>query len=268
MTETVSRDPAATALLELLQVMARLRTPLTGCAWDLEQTFQTIAPYTIEEAYEVADAIDRGDLEALEDELGDLLLQVVFHARIAEEAGAFDFARVARGITAKMIRRHPHVFGGENDGRTADQQVGAWEEIKASEHAQKAKASVLDDVPRAAPALMRAAKLTKRAGRIGFDWKRLEDVFAKLDEERSELQDAIAKGERAHIAEELGDVLFVIANLARKLGVDPEEALRATNAKFERRFRHVEARANAQSGVVPLDVLDGYWNEAKALERD
>lgn len=262
-----SHSNAASALEDLLNVMARLRTPVSGCPWDLEQTFSTIAPYTIEEAYEVADAIERGDLHALEDELGDLLLQVVFHARMAEEAGAFDFASVARAITSKMLRRHPHVFAEDADGRTADQQVEAWERIKAAELAGTGSSSVLDGVPRAAPALMRAAKLTRRAARIGFDWPDLAGVFAKLDEERGELERAIEAGDRANIAEEIGDVLFVLANLARKLSVDPEDCLRAANAKFERRFRHVERRAGGASPPLQLATLDGYWNEAKALEK-
>jgi ATP diphosphatase len=265
-TRTTHSD-AAGALADLLDVMARLRTPLSGCPWDLEQTFKTIAPYTIEEAYEVADAIDRGDLPALEDELGDLLFQVVFHARMAEEAGAFDFARVARAVTTKMLRRHPHVFSDRADQRTAEEQAKAWETIKASEHAQTDANSVLDGVPRAAPALMRAAKLAKRAARIGFDWPDAQSVFAKLDEERSELEQAIAAGDRDNVAEEIGDVLFVLANLARKLGVDPEDCLRAANAKFERRFRHVERRAAETATPLPLATLDAYWEEAKGLER-
>ncbi len=258
---------AAGAIADLLEIMARLRTPLTGCPWDLEQTFRTIAPYTIEEAYEVADAIDREDLPSLEDELGDLLFQVVFHARMAEEAGAFDFACVARAVTAKMLRRHPHVFGDRAEARTAEQQTKAWEAIKAQEHARTPSDSVLDGVPRAAPALMRAAKLTKRAARIGFDWPDAASVFAKLDEERSELEQAIAAGDHDNVAEEIGDVLFVLANLARKLGVDPEECLRAANAKFERRFRHVETRAAETPAPLPLATLDAYWDEAKALEK-
>lgn len=251
---------------ELLAIMARLRDPERGCAWDLEQTFATIAPYTLEEAYEVADAIERGNLADLREELGDLLLQVVFHAQMAREQGAFDFDDVARGIGEKLVRRHPNVFG---DVRVADsaEQTRMWEEQKAREKAAAGKVrSALDDVPVGLPALTRAVKLTKRAARVNFDWPDAQGVWAKLDEELAELRAAEAAASPDEIAAELGDVLFVLANLARKLGVDPESALRGTNAKFERRFRHVEARA-AASGATDLPTLDGYWDEAKALER-
>lgn len=257
---------AADPLRELLAIMARLRDPVRGCAWDLEQTFATIAPYTLEEAYEVADAIDREDLDALREELGDLLLQVVFHAQIARERHAFDFDDIARGIGEKLVRRHPNVFG---DVRVADAaaQTRLWEEQKAREKAAAGKAgSLLDDVPVALPALARAVKLTKRAARANFDWPDAAGVWAKLDEELAELRTAEASGHAEEIAGEIGDVLFVLANLARKLGVDPEAALRGTNAKFERRFRHVEARA-AQTGATDLATLDAYWDEAKARER-
>jgi MazG family protein len=262
-----SDDRAASATHALLALMARLRDPQHGCPWDAVQTFATIAPYTIEEAYEVADAIQRGSLPHLKEELGDLLFQVVFHARIAEEQGAFDFVDVADALVAKMVHRHPHVFAAR-DERTADEQTKAWEHRKAEERAAKG-AGVLDDVPLALPALMRAEKLTKRAGRIGFDWPSPEPVLAKLEEELGELAEARAAGDQAAIAEEMGDVLFVVANLARKLGVDPEEALRQTNAKFERRFRFIEdeLKRDGKTGVRPLEELDPLWDAAKRAER-
>ncbi|MEQ1617523.1 MAG: nucleoside triphosphate pyrophosphohydrolase [Terricaulis sp.] len=257
--------PAAQAVLD---VMARLRTPGAGCPWDLEQNFATIAPYTIEEAYEVADAIERGNMPALKEELGDLLFQVAFHARMAEEAGAFDFADVAQALADKMIERHPHVFGTEGDGRTAEQQTAAWETLKAEKRAAMG-ASLLDDVPMALPALMRAEKLTKRAARINFDWPTPDEVLAKLDEELAELAEARAQGDQEALAEEMGDLLFVMANLARKLKVDPEEALRRANAKFTRRFQHIERRLVEQgrAGPQPLDDMEALWVEAKSMER-
>ena len=254
----------------LLEIMARLRDPVAGCPWDKEQTFATIAPYTIEEAYEVADAIERGDLDELKDELGDLLLQVVFHARMAEEMGAFDFADVARAIADKMIRRHPHVF---EDVRYKDvaEQTESWEQIKAGERAAKARShGLLGDIPAGMPALTRAVKLTKRAARVGFDWPSTREVFDKLREELAELEAEIDAGHTANMRDELGDVLFVIANLARKLDVEPEDALRASNAKFIRRFGHIEA-ALADQGRTPdqsdLAEMDGLWDQAKAKEK-
>jgi MazG family protein len=258
-------------LAQLIEIMARLRTPEVGCAWDLEQTFETIAPYTVEEAYEVADAIQRGDLGDLRDELGDLLFQVVFHSRMAEEAGAFAFDDVARAISEKMIRRHPHVFG-EVTARTADEQTVAWEVIKAAERASKGRehAGVLDGVPVGLPALTRAVKLTARAARVGFDWPDAARVLEKLEEEVGELEAEIEGGDRARLKDELGDVLFVVANLARKLDIEPEDALREANAKFIRRFAHIEA-ALAEDGRSPdqsdLAEMDGLWNRAKAIER-
>ncbi len=256
----------------LLEVMARLRDPSGGCPWDLEQSFGTIAPYTVEEAYEVADAIERGDLADLKDELGDLLFQVVFHARMAEEQGAFTFDDVAEAITAKMLRRHPHVFEAA-DGRDADGQTVAWEAMKAAERAAKAPAgspSLLDDVPVALPGLTRAAKLTRRAARVGFDWPDAAAVLDKLREETAELEAEIAAGDLAKAREELGDLLFVVANLARKLDVEPEDAIRAANAKFIRRFRFIEA-ALAVDGRTPegsdLAEMDRFWDAAKAAER-
>ena len=250
---------------ELLAIMARLRDRERGCPWDVEQTFATIAPYTIEEAYEVADAIERGDLAGLEEELGDLLLQVVFHAQIASEQGAFDFERVARGIAAKLVRRHPHVFGGERLADAAAQSA-RWEEIKADEKAAAGRGGgLLDDVPRGLPALTRATKLGRRAARIDFDWKDAAGARAKIAEELAELDAAIAAAVPARVGHELGDLLLSVANLARHLGVDAEGALRAANRRFERRFRHVEA-ALAAGGGRSAEELDRYWREAKAAE--
>ncbi|MFN7606952.1 MAG: nucleoside triphosphate pyrophosphohydrolase [Hyphomonadaceae bacterium] len=256
----------------LLNIMAALRTPETGCPWDLEQSFATIAPYTIEEAYEVADAIAQGNLVSLKEELGDLLFQVVFHARMAEEQGAFDFNDVVQGLSDKMEARHPHVFG-TYAIETAEQQTQNWEVMKAKERATKRAndPSLLADIPLALPALMRAEKLTKRAARVGFDWPSLDEVFEKLTEEIGETQEAIAEGDQAHIEEEIGDVLFVLANLARKAKIDPEVALRSANAKFERRFRWIE-EALQRDGKTPetssLEEMDGLWNLAKRHERN
>ncbi|MGE3303017.1 MAG: nucleoside triphosphate pyrophosphohydrolase [Hyphomonadaceae bacterium] len=260
--------PSAAAIHALLDLMARLRDPVSGCPWDKEQTFETIAPYTIEEAYEVADAIARKNPSALKEELGDLLFQVVFHARIAEEQGAFAFADVAQGLVDKMRERHPHVFA-DTVIESAEAQAHAWEAQKAKERAAKGAGGLLDDVPLALPALMRAEKFTKRAGRIGFDWPGPEQVLHKLDEELGELAAARAGGDAKEILDEMGDVLFVIANLARKLNVDPEEALRRANDKFARRFGHIEQRLReaGKSGPQPLDALEALWREAKARER-
>ncbi|MFT4077658.1 MAG: nucleoside triphosphate pyrophosphohydrolase [Asticcacaulis sp.] len=254
----------------LLDVMRRLRDPQTGCPWDKEQTFATIAPYTIEESYEVADAIQRNDVRDLKEELGDLLFQVVFHARIAEEMGLFNFDDVAAGMSEKLIRRHPHVFGDAGD-RTPDEQNEAWEVTKAAERKAKAKHGLLDDVPVGLPALTRAAKLTKRAARVGFDWPSVHEVLDKLDEETLELKAEVAKGDVQKSHEELGDILFVLANLARKLDVEPENALRMTNAKFVRRFEVIEAEL-AKIGKTPdqsdLAEMDALWNAAKLAERE
>ncbi|GBF57168.1 nucleoside triphosphate pyrophosphohydrolase [Candidatus Phycosocius bacilliformis] len=260
------------AISRLLAIMAALRTPGTGCPWDLEQSFATIAPYTIEEAYEVADAIARGDRVGLKEELGDLMFQVVFHARMAEEEGIFDFEDVVTALCDKMEARHPHVFSSRII-ETADQQTANWEAIKAAERAAKRQddPSLLADIPLALPALMRAEKLTKRAARVGFDWPTLDEVFAKLAEEIGETREAISEADQAHIEEEIGDVLFVLANLARKAKVDPEVALRSANAKFERRFRWIEQALN-QSGTSPehssLEEMDRLWNDAKRAERN
>jgi nucleoside triphosphate diphosphatase len=257
-------------LFRLIEIMAALRNPEGGCPWDLEQTFATIAPYTVEEAYEVADAIERDHLGDLKEELGDLLLQVVFHARMAEEQGLFDFAAVAEAINDKMIRRHPHVFADETFADVTEQSA-AWETIKAQERAHKQRAtSILDDVPIGLPGLTRAVKLTKRAARVGFDWPSTREVIAKLQEELAELQAEIDAGDAAKAREEMGDLLFVCANLARKLDVEPEDALRATNAKFMRRFNFIE-RKLAAKGRTPdqsnLAEMDGLWDEAKRAER-
>ncbi len=256
---------------DLLAVMARLRDPERGCAWDVEQTFASVAPYTVEEAYEVADAIQRDDLDDLRDELGDLLLQVVFHSRMAEELGAFAFDDVCRSIVAKMVRRHPHVFGDAAVRGSAEQTV-AWEAQKAAERAARGPGAtgVLDGVAAGLPALTRAVKLTRRAARVGFDWPDAATVIEKLREETAELEAEIASGDAALQREELGDLLFVCANLARKLDVDPEDALRAANAKFTRRFNYIEAEL-ARDGRSPersdLAEMDGLWNAAKAAEK-
>jgi MazG family protein len=259
----------------LLAIMARLRDPADGCPWDKEQTFATVAPYTVEEAYEVADAIERNDLSDLKEELGDLLLQVVFHARMAEEQGAFAFDDVAQAINDKMIRRHPHVFAEETYASLAHQKAG-WEELKAAERAQKQgasksrAASLLDDIPVGLPALTRAVKLSKRAAKVGFVWPDISHVVDKLDEELGELKAEIAAGDFEKARQEMGDVLFVVANLARTLEVDPEDSLRFTNAKFVRRFQYVE-KVLAERGRTPeqsdLAEMDALWDEAKAEER-
>jgi ATP diphosphatase len=262
-------------LCRLLRIMARLRDPERGCPWDLQQDFASIAPYTIEEAYEVADAIQRGDLDDLRQELGDLLLQVVFHAQLAAEQGRFDFAAVARSIGDKMEDRHPHVFG---DARLRDaaEQSEAWEQAKAVERAARGEhdPSALAGIARGLPEWMRAIKLQKRAARVGFDWPSPQPVFAKLHEEIEELRAEFANtqsGREERLEEELGDVLFVAANLARHAGVDPGRALRRANAKFERRFRRMEQLA-AERGLdlaaLPLSEQDRLWDEAKREERD
>jgi ATP diphosphatase len=267
-----SRDIA-----RLIEIMAALRAPETGCAWDLKQNFASIAPYTIEEAYEVADAIERGDLIDLRDELGDLLLQVVFHARMAQEQGAFDFGGVVEAITSKMIRRHPHVFGDAGD-LTPEQVSALWSEIKAREKAGRAAAhaatgapaqpaSLLADVPTALPALTRAVKLQDKAAKVGFDWSHVRHVVDKLREETDEVEAAFAAGDADHIAEEIGDILFVVANLARHAKADPERVLRAANAKFERRFGYIEQKmveTGRDIAAASLEDMDFYWNEAKS----
>ncbi|MEM0900233.1 MAG: nucleoside triphosphate pyrophosphohydrolase [Pseudomonadota bacterium] len=259
----------------LLEIMQRLRDPETGCAWDVEQTFETIAPYTIEEAYEVADAIERNDLDDLVDELGDLLLQVVFHAQMARDQSAFDFGDVVHAITSKMIRRHPHVFGPEGE-RSAKLAKGTWERIKAEEKALKASKaeaseSILDDVPRSLPSLMRAVKLQKKAATVGFDWSEAEQIFDKMHEETEELREAISDGSRADVHEEFGDLLFVMANLGRHLDIDPEATLSGANQKFKRRFAHIEKRVEETGSTLDastLEEMEAFWIEAKNAEKN
>jgi MazG family protein len=259
------------SITTLLAIMARLRDRQHGCPWDQEQTFETIAPYTIEEAYEVADAIERKAMSELKDELGDLLFQVVFHAQMAAEAKAFTFADVVQSICEKMIRRHPHVFG-DAKIKNADEQTVAWEDHKRRERAERAEkgGGLLDDVPLALPALARALKLQKRAASVGFDWRDREPIMDKLHEEIGELNEAIAaRAPAAKLADELGDILFVCANIARHLGLDPEEALRGTNRKFTRRFGFVEEqikKSGRKLGEVPLEDMDAAWDEAKKQE--
>lgn len=265
---------------DLLHLMARLRDPLHGCPWDLKQSYATIVPYTIEEAYEVADAIERGDFEHLPGELGDLLFQVVYYSQLAREEGRFEFAQVVDGITAKLIRRHPHVFvdgdlyGAPDQARLAEAAVKQrWEELKAEERAEKAAApqqlSLLDDVPSALPALSRAAKLQKRAGRVGFDWPAALPVVDKVREELDEVLEAMSENDPEAIAGEIGDLLFAVTNLARHLNVDPESALRAANGKFERRFRFIEQALREAGRAMEdctLEELDALWGEAKKME--
>lgn len=267
-------------LAQLLTIMAALRTPVTGCPWDLEQTFRSVAPYTIEEAYEVAEAIERDDMVDLVDELGDLLLQVVFHARLAEEAGHFAFADVIRAINTKMLRRHPHVFG-DVEARTAGMAKGAWDRIKAEEKAAKRaskqaaglaaeQGGLLAEVPSALPGLTRAVKLQDKAGTVGFDWNDPRAVIAKIREELTEVEATLDDADDAARREETGDLLFAVANLARHLRVDPESALRGANEKFLRRFRFIEAGLAARGqtlAAATLKEMDALWNDAKAMEK-
>ena len=269
MTQNLIHDPKG-GLPRLLAIMRALRDPATGCPWDIEQDFATIAPYTIEEAYEVADAIARADWSDLTGELGDLLLQVVFHAQIAQGKGLFDFDDVANGIADKMVARHPHVFGAESRDKTASQQTRDWEAVKAAERASRAEAGTLDGVALGLPALLRAVKLQKRAARVGFDWPDTAGVLDKIAEEMTELVEAGASGDLDHTEEEFGDLLFIMANLARHMKIDPEAALRRANAKFTRRFERIEALL-AEAGRTPADSdlaeMDALWNRAKAEEK-
>ena len=274
----VKRVKTGRDIVSLTAIMAALRTPRTGCPWDLEQNFSSIAPYTIEEAFEVADAIARGDFEDLRDELGDLLLQVVFHARMAEEEKRFDFGDVVEAITQKLIRRHPHVFG-EIEGRSAEQIAGLWRQIKAEEKAARVAAgrpgarssATLADIPVALPALARALKLQAKAAEVGFDWGEVGPVLGKITEEAGEIAAAAASGDREQVADEVGDLLFAVVNLARHLGVDPEGALRGANMKFERRFAAIE-HALAEHGRTPvgstLAEMDALWEASKKAERE
>jgi ATP diphosphatase len=273
--QDTSAMEASRNIARLIEIMAALRTPGTGCPWDLEQDFATIAPYTLEEAYEVADAIARSDMADLREELGDLLLQVVFHARMAEERGAFDFGDVVETITEKLLRRHPHVFG-DARGLTPESVKELWERIKGEEKAHKNtqqsgdNAGALAGVPVALPALTRALKLQAKAGKVGFDWNDPMAVLAKIREEADEIEAAIRSGEQGHAAAEVGDLLFAVVNLARHLDADPEAVLRATNRKFERRFASIE-RALAARGKSPSETtlaeMDALWDEAKAAEK-
>ena len=252
----------------LLEVMAALRAPDTGCPWDLEQTFESIAPHTLEEAYEVLDAIERGDRTDLRDELGDLLFQVVYHSRLAEEEGSFDYADVVESVTAKMIRRHPHVFGdADRDKLDSDW----WEKLKSEERGSSDESgSVLSDIPVTLPSLMVALKLQKKASRVGFDWKDLGSVHQKLREEVDEFLDSVSSGDKAGISRELGDLFFTLVNLCRHYGVDPEQVLRGSNRRFRSRFEYIESRLRNQNVLVidaDLSTLDELWNEAKSREQ-
>ncbi|SNS08532.1 ATP diphosphatase [Pseudomonas nitroreducens] len=278
----IARVPRMRKLEDLLYLMARLRDPQNGCPWDLKQSYATIVPYTLEEAYEVADAIERGDFDHLREELGDLLFQVVYYAQLAREEGRFEFDAVVDGITTKLIRRHPHVFPdgdlyGEPDPAKLEEAAvkQRWEELKAEERAAKAaepvQLSLLDDVPNALPALSRAAKLQKRASQVGFDWADALPVVDKVREELDEVLEAMAGGDTEAQAEEVGDLLFVVVNLARKLKVDPETALRAANAKFERRFRYIETALRDQGRTLEdsnLEEMDELWGAAKRDEKN
>ena len=273
MSDSPNYPKGNTPFERLVDLMGRLRDPKSGCPWDLEQDFQTIAPYTIEEAYEVLDAIEANDMQGLGEELGDLLLQVVFHSQMAKEAGHFEIDDVANGIVEKMVRRHPHVFG-EATARSSAIQRGAWEAQKAEERSAKLatgqSASALDGVASALPALLRSEKLQKRAARTGFDWTDPADIFAKLSEETEEVREAMTEGDQAHIEEEIGDMLFVMANLSRRLKVDPEQALRRANSKFTRRFMAMEALAREQEKVfdqLSLQEQEELWQAVKRAEK-
>lgn len=258
-------------MARLLEVMRALRDPEEGCSWDIEQDFASIAPYTIEEAYEVADAIERQDWSELKNELGDLLLQTVYHTQIASEAALFTFDDVANAISDKMVARHPHVFGAKSRDKSAEQQTADWENIKATERATKSKQGVLEDVALALPALMRAAKLQKRAARVGFDWPNISQVLDKIQEETQELVEAKKTLTQTEVVEEYGDLMFVMVNLGRHLKVDAEEALRGANMKFTRRFQYIENEL-ARQGLSPeksnLNDMDRLWNDAKKVERN
>jgi ATP diphosphatase len=252
----------------LLNVMARLRDPDGGCPWDLEQDFKSIAPYTIEEAYEVADAIEREDMPSLKDELGDLLLQVVYHAQMAAEAGHFTFQDVADHVTAKMIHRHPHVFG-DAEAKQATDVERLWEDRKDLETKRREADSILDDVTRSLPALMRAQKLQKRAARVGFEWAKPEGALDKLEEEIGELREALAGGRSTEINDEFGDLMFVMVNFGRMIGLDCEDTLRHANAKFERRFKYIETALKARNiewNDTSLEQMEGFWQDAKRKE--
>ncbi|MBP1856649.1 nucleoside triphosphate pyrophosphohydrolase [Rhizobium herbae] len=268
-------------ITRLLDIMEALRQPETGCPWDIVQTFETIKPYTLEEAYEVADAIERGDMDDLCDELGDLLLQVVFHARMAEEAGDFAFGDVVEAITRKMIRRHPHVFA-RSDADTPEAVKLQWSEIKQAEKAERLERRALRGLPedadkghlgsvqRSFPALVEALKLQERAAKVGFDWSSPEPILDKIEEEIAELREALASNDKAKVADELGDLIFAVVNIGRHVGADPEMALRGTNTKFRRRFGHIETELEAGGETLEgatLERMEGLWQAAKAIER-
>ncbi|CCM75593.1 nucleoside triphosphate pyrophosphohydrolase [Rhizobium mesoamericanum] len=272
---------ASKDISRLIEIMAALRNPETGCPWDIVQTFETIKPYTIEEAYEVSDAIERNDMDDLCDELGDLLLQVVFHARMAEEAGEFSFGDVVEAITGKMIRRHPHVFA-RSDADTPDAVKKQWEDIKQAEKRQRAerrakrgisedfKAGFLGSVQRSFPALTEALKLQERAAKVGFDWSAPEPILDKIEEEIGELRVALAEGDRTKVSDELGDLIFAIVNIGRHVKADPEQSLRGTNTKFRRRFSHIETVLDAEGETLEaasLERMEEIWQAAKAIER-
>lgn len=265
-------DSPPTPISRLVQIMAQLRNPDGGCPWDLEQTYETIAPCTLEEAYEVVDAIQRKDMADLKEELGDLLLQVIFHAQMAREEGLFTFDDVATGLADKLVFRHPHVFG-DRDAQSAGAVMKIWEERKAEEKKAKAKGgpvSVLDDIPLALPALARAQKISKRAAKVGFEWTKTEDVIDKVIEEADEMREAIKSGDTAHMEEELGDLFFVLVNLGRRLGLDSEEAARKSNYKFERRFKGMEEEIqvkNEDMKALRLEQWETYWQAQKAKEK-
>jgi MazG family protein len=246
--------------------MQKLRDPESGCPWDLEQTFKTIIPHTIEEAYEVADTIERNDLDNLKYELGDLLFQIIFYAQLAQEENRFSFEDIAEAMAEKLIRRHPHVFG-DKDISTADAQTASWEAIKAEERAAKAQNGLLDDIPHGLPALTRAQKLQKRAAKVGFDWPEIAPVIGKLKEELFELEEAVQQNNPEHITEEIGDTLFAFVNLARHLQVDSESALRGCNQKFEERFRYIEEHSKKPLDATSLEEMEALWNEAKQKSR-
>ncbi len=264
-------------LNDLRELMSRLRDPLDGCPWDLQQTFASIVPHTLEEAYEVADCIEQQDYPHLEGELGDLLFQVIFYAQLGKEESTFDFDSIVHTLVSKLIRRHPHVFplgtlASRADDKTDDSEAvsARWEAIKQQERAEKAHKRVLDDVPRALPALNRALKLQKRAAQVGFDWPDLHGVLDKIEEEIGELREAVEQGQQADILDEMGDLLFALVNLARHLKVNPDSALRSTNQKFERRFNHVEDQVESAGGdwqQFELAQLDLFWDQAKAKEK-
>jgi ATP diphosphatase len=254
---------------QLLKIMKQLRDPENGCPWDLEQDFASIAPFTIEEAYEVVDAIDRNNLDDLKDELGDLLLQVVFHSQMAEESGAFDFSDVAKGISEKLVRRHPGVFD-EAEINTADEQLRTWDQVKAQERKEKGLKSILDGIPKGMAEFQRSVKLQKRAGDVGFEWATAEPVLDKFEEEIEEIREAIKSGVKQDIKDELGDLLFVASNLARQCDVDPADALRHANHKFERRFRAMESHAGGSLALknLNLDEMEILWQKIKLETAD